>query len=1128
MTHAIKFMSDLSSQLYGISSERIDQLYTESVFFRGCYNQLRSRWPVIFRQRFVDRTPKPICQPGVFQEEMVGFEAQRHHPNYQWWHGSLLSWRTAVSVGILGLLCHYRSTVGYALPVPSWLHQYFGRVFMFQPISVCALVHAYKMIMSYTLRTMAIHKPFTYNLYGRFRTATRRLTIVSPKMIKNQHSHPLAASYRNSADVMINHLIVSNGFDPYSIQKSQLDIGNNLSGSLIHYWPIDTHSKECSDPIKNNHVFKLFNVDYYIDWKHYLWMAQPFAIFTFTPETPCGVDNETVWTVNESNFIEMSVNGGSKYVHQLWDYNISNFTSRYPGVSIDYAVESIRVQKHWSIVLITPINVHRNYTSDIVSGLQRIKFVHDVVSFDQAKRKAIIMYDVSKDHNMIICAPNAYSCAVIPATLQTLLRSRLLMSNVKIYELLPILTPVYGNDCRKEQAIIYGYFPLGDILMKPTAVGTRDADLKISYHKLDTENLSPVNKLSGTALAPPVLDSGWIPSRCKSNDEWSIAERVTKVKNSTPMPMDYYKYTKEFISLCVPIAGMCAPEELQTILVEQNRPSQVRSNDRVLKHLSDWNVLKNVTIKSFQKSEVYGAIKDPRNISTLPTEHCLLYSQYTRGITNILKPFEWYGFGKHPDIIARRVHHIASNSCNLVETDFSRFDGTHSSALYDLELALYLRAFPTIHHDQIRNLQSAMRNAKGITTYRVKYNPGGSRASGAADTSIGNTIDNAFISYVAYRESGLEKEAAFATLGIYGGDDGITPNIDVNIIHKVAQDFGLKLKALSRCSSAPTTFLGRKYPNPSAGPHHFVDVARQLPKLHIAPYAKADVQLALYNKAVGYIATDPNTPIISDWAKLILRTVKSVEAKEYQSWTYATMYVNGQLEPLIYAPSREQMMPVICQDLGVSAEHIINYCNRITQLTDIKDLTPIMDVETPQVPGIVVGNLLGLESKAQLDTKESKRSPEKMKAIVPVLVSKPIINQSIKELAKHTIYILVSIESSKATLLDRKSKKLIICNFKDIVSGYRRLQTGMLVIFYDKQVHVLETKLALKAIYYDHIKKKYRIPSRYDHDVSRFHRDQTNDNLKFLKNPHNVYHDLFSQVWYDSNQTTNGFEIAPI
>lgn len=222
------------------------------------------------------------------------------------------------------------------------------------------------------------------------------------------------------------------------------------------------------------------------------------------------------------------------------------------------------------------------------------------------------------------------------------------------------------------------------------------------------------------------------------------------------------------------------------------------------------------------------------------------------------------------------VHNLGLRHRKLTNTDYSRFDGTHSQAMYDLELALLRRVYPD-HSASLTRLNGQMRHATARTKHGVRYLVGGSRVSGAADTSLMNTFCNAAVAYVTFRVMGLPPSEAYDSLGLYGGDDGLTGDVDDNTYMSVAKGFGLKLKVASNSGALPTPFLGRVFLSPMAGPESVPDIPRCFSKLHVTANRNVCPSLALSAKAFGHKIMDPDLPILRNWARLALSHPKVPE-----------------------------------------------------------------------------------------------------------------------------------------------------------------------------------------------------------------------------------------------------------
>jgi hypothetical protein len=798
------------------------------------------------------------------------------------------------------------------------------------------------------------------------------------------HSHPDAAIARNVADEGINTFIRLQGLDVYSVQMSQRDVAASVDGSLIHYHLQDQHMQERSDPITQQHVVKLCNVDYYINWLDYLWMAQPFMLFTFTPEDPCGSYHEYKWTTNNNNTITMDVSGGATYHHPLWNYNVDHFSVTYPGVTITYSVEINRIYKHWSYVLLCPMSVVRASALARPSmTLQRQQLIVNATTIATIEQHKKTMFDSGplrvpcaiiehSDSSISVARPGEFSSITISSKLRSTLNSRIEYSQFKLGDLSNLLSTEYGSDQRFAAATIYTSYPYNGRLCGKATTKYSQRDLDVSYGRSDPSFL-PELSLTGTVLCSPVIDNGFLPWRSKLNEKWTREERIENIRNvQVRFLPKYLKFACEFAKLIIPHPSCQAPYEVSMVAELQNRPTQIQNNLRAARNMDNWIIDMPSEVKSFQKSEVYPGLKDPRNISTLPSEHCLIYSTFTLPFTNILKTTKWYIFGKHPNRVAEDVTNLCARSKTITETDFSRFDGTHSLALYKLELALLLRTYHPCHHKQIRQVHASMVNAGARMTLGTRYEIGGSRLSGSADTSCMNSIDNAFVSYCAYRTMGYSESVSYDKLGLYGGDDGLSGDIDTTILERVATDLGLRLKVTSRPSSDPTSLLGRLYPIPAGSPVNMADLPRQLAKLHVCPTRDpkivADPWIGLYNKASGYYITDPHTPMLGAWCRTVLRLAppNSQQARPELGPWLARLLAGEQG----YVVPRDIALMHAARVLDCTVQDIIEYetklesvttCDQFMQLTPFRNRSIIIP-NNVQVGG-EVGLLVGEEKR---------------------------------------------------------------------------------------------------------------------------------------------------------------------
>nr|UQB76091.1 RNA-dependent RNA polymerase [Flumine nodavirus 26] len=360
----------------------------------------------------------------------------------------------------------------------------------------------------------------------------------------------------------------------------------------------------------------------------------------------------------------------------------------------------------------------------------------------------------------------------------------------------------------------------------------------------------------------------FIPNKSFNNDWLSIEYRVKKVVNDVVVPPRFLKFADEFIQRVLgDNKGVGVPIDHYQVRLMQKKPMQ-----RARLEKSEYWILSDpsINIRSFMKSETYGKVNAPRNISTVGVTHTIQLSAYTYAFKkSVLYPKRWYAPGKSPQEIARRVADIANNYNKVSETDYEKFDGTVSFWLREnIEQAMYLKWCAPEHREHLNELLSQEINQYARTSHNLPYEPRASRLSGSPLTTDGNTLINAFVSYAALRSANVSADHAYDYLGIYGGDDGIS-TVSSSHLNRAAKDLGLRLKCIERrvSNNDVVTFLGRVYPNAWFGDTGSIqDPMRTWKKLHIS-FANPNItdNQALADRALGYYLLDTNAPVTSEW-----------------------------------------------------------------------------------------------------------------------------------------------------------------------------------------------------------------------------------------------------------------------
>lgn len=286
-------------------------------------------------------------------------------------------------------------------------------------------------------------------------------------------------------------------------------------------------------------------------------------------------------------------------------------------------------------------------------------------------------------------------------------------------------------------------------------------------------------------------------------------------------------------------------------------------------------------IECFMKAETYQDVKDPRNISTIPANTKLNYSSYLYSfVDNVLNSQSWYAFSKTPREIALRVAEIASSANFIDNTDLSRFDGRVSKKMRMLEHIIMMRWIRSEHKTDLIRLKESQQNQRARTKFGIKFDTKFSRLSGSPETAAFNTVDNAFMAYKALRNTRVDgvfigPEAAWSKLGIYGGDDGLTADVEPETYVRACASVGQKLDVnVTKRGELGVTFLSRIF-SPAVwygDPSSMCDLRRQLAKLHVTTNLPPDVSpiTKLREKLSGFFLTDKNTPILGEYSQVVV------------------------------------------------------------------------------------------------------------------------------------------------------------------------------------------------------------------------------------------------------------------
>lgn len=616
----------------------------------------------------------------------------------------------------------------------------------------------------------------------------------------------------------------------------------------------------------------------------------------------------------------MKITGSSPYEHRLWDYDSQDHVvAVYYDCKVMYSMEKVRVDDYFSIVMLIPRSITPRDGAPIGMSLNYRKVVRKGFNMQgQAISSAVMSFVDDEGHKLAMSPLSPVDPIVLPTAVyynivQQYKYKTETGKTIAPVTFVPLLRTTITDDRQAAtaadiifQTLIVSDNPVPLSLVAPLQRTGRNPNYWRVPGPMEEKRESP--GFAGREICPSLRGPAFVPARSAANERWSIEERVIAQANPmTALPTEFELYAADFINQFATPAEVITPEDVATL---QSKPSQVARNKEALPTLHYWLVKMEVVVKSFLKMEAYDSLKDPRNISTLPSEHQLSYSCFTIPAAKRLAENDWYAFSRTPEEVEQRVHFLANKHKNVVETDFSRFDGTHSQALYNFELMFLKRMFRPSHHRILDRLHRACHDPKARTASGIPYRTHGSRLSGCSDTSFANTLDNAFVAYCAYRRSGLSHKDAVNQLGFYGGDDGLSYDIDPVIYMRVAKDLGLKLKVKAKPTHLPVGMLGRIHLNPAAMPGSIADPVRSITKLHISVDDQVSDDQAAVNKAQGLIITDSKTPILGAWATKVLSLYPNL-VPQADKLAYAAQFgpcvLKEELHDLAYSYVAEQL-----------------------------------------------------------------------------------------------------------------------------------------------------------------------------------------------------------------------------
>jgi len=655
--------------------------------------------------------------------------------------------------------------------------------------------------------------------------------------------HVENGTLRNSAVSYAYWFCKRYGLEPYWISPRMKYVREGVRYFRKPYWYTDD-LEETEHPVRENDLLLIYDVDYYLttgDFARWASCFRPMLLFTFSPETVCSNDSEMSFRSCADNHVDVSYSAGGNYHHKLWD-----FDCEYIGFQVGlrhylYAVERKRLSATREFIMLIPKS-----TCPMRSGvdpllLKRREFFSGGIQIATFKR-------VGQEPVVHFAPESSYVASKVELKHVENCRMRLkVMSKPTAHVVERHFRELMPDYLHSVSTLFHYYLNTNDKLTAHTILGySRDVDTLEEPPSAYFEAHTPVDP------------NGSAPLRSRANDEWCTEDRISKVRSYTEFPAALQERLDKFLLNFQQID----PVPAEVVEANQNRPSQRMLREQVGPILGDASF----KIKSFQKQEAYPSLKAPRNITTVDAGFKTVYSAYTYALFDYCQQFEWFAPGKEPLVIAERVLDLASMA-PLSEADYSKFDGSKSPAAVHIERSILNLCFPDGTATELFDKQLY---ANATTANGVNYNVGTTRLSGSPDTTILNTLINAFVAYSTFEHYDF----------LVSGDDIVYCDDNADIA-KTAVELGYKLEVV-RTPKYPT-FLGRVYHNLPDGAESIYDVRRFSAKSPVITSLQVPPHVAISRRAQGYLKTDPNTPIVTEWCHTMLKRYGKCDEDKYDA-----------------------------------------------------------------------------------------------------------------------------------------------------------------------------------------------------------------------------------------------------
>lgn len=728
------------------------------------------------------------------------------------------------------------------------------------------------------------------------------------------HTHAVSAAARSSASAFVDILGSYEQARPVFLQMSKTDQRKGRAGTRSYYWAKDSNAEAATCDMRDDDLKAMIDVDYYVDMPEFLIQNKhPLVLYTFQPSAAAKPKGDYQYQFESDGAVKFFVGGGGDYGHQVWNYTgdsvaqTGHLCGLLPWTHVTYSVERKQVDADHQIVLLAPTTRTTGLWALAATWylkappLRRLDPVQDgfvristrsntgiKVSTAQVGSFLAATVDVEVDEAIALAA--ATTSVLTHATV----KSKMMSGGLGL-----------GETRGSEVLLAYHLVRSGKVKLgsNPPPERVCSVDGIISYQYLPERGQGDyeAGKPSMVAFMSAIVDGAFVPDRSANNDTRTVKKRVTELqegKHKVPASPGLTNFALSAVNEFVAIMAehlprgpdgreiRLIPVDYETVYEKQSRPTQRRILEQAQHTLDDG------TAGAMQKAEAYQTANDPRNITVMNGASKLEHSKWMYALYEYMGNISWYAFGRLPVSIATQVTQLCSTASWWLDGDFSRQDGNITKEPRYLEMTLLRRLFDPSCWSELEASLRAQTFLDVKTKFGVRYNSRLSRASGSAETAVLNTILTAFIAFLAFRMSTkpgggfYDSREAWGALGIYGGDDGGTPNLRKDKAEKAAKVMGqiLTSSVIPR-GEVGVQFLARHYgPGVWFGDNNTCcDIRRQLSKFHVTVHLNKVTHVGkLLEKAFAFSLSDAETPVIGPFVLKVLNLYRASCGKDYE------------------------------------------------------------------------------------------------------------------------------------------------------------------------------------------------------------------------------------------------------